>query len=72
MSRSKKCTVCEDRPVTSLTGMRICDACYQAFYYWKDKTPKQILDRSRNLDIYARRMDLMLGNVKRVRRKKTA
>jgi hypothetical protein len=40
----------------------LCDTCYAGMYYWKNKTPTQILRRQKQLAVLEERMELMGGN----------
>jgi hypothetical protein len=51
----------------------LCATCYAGMYYWKNKTPTQILRRRRQLYRLQGRMEMMTPNVKhldQVKRKK--
>ncbi len=53
------CTVCGEVECTNYKD--VCNACYAALWYWKNKTVKAIVTRKANLERYARRMDLIGG-----------
>lgn len=40
----------------------LCKACYSYMYYWHKKTPKELVNRSRQLQKFEARMDLLLPN----------
>jgi len=38
----------------------LCKKCYSAIHYWHKKTPKALVKRAQQLQIYRGRMDLMM------------
>lgn len=51
------CTVCEETECTNYKD--VCNACYAALWYWKNKSVKAIVARKADLDRFQRRMDLI-------------
>lgn len=66
----KKCVVegCFDEAIYS--DKSLCAACYQGMYYWKDRTPTDIVRRKRQIARLAHRMDYMQPNVRVARRRR--
>ena len=65
MAKRKKtngavCTVCEENAIDYPVA-ELCRNCYQALYYWKQKSVKAIVRRQHQLETYARRMDVIAG-----------
>ena len=50
-----------DRPM-EMPESGLCKTCYQGMYYWKDKTPTQVMKRQRQLAVLEERMEMMGGN----------
>lgn len=68
--------ICEidhcDREVHHTT-LGLCACCYASIWYWQRlKTPRELLERAKQLDIFQARTDLLLGNIKRTSRAKRA
>ena len=40
----------------------LCKTCYQGMYYWKDRTPTEVVKRAKQLQVLSDRMDMMGGN----------
>jgi len=55
------CSICEDREVTQMTKLGICDTCYNGMYYWRGKSVRQIMNRQKQLEVFQRRMSLLKG-----------
>lgn len=71
---TKKKETCEvdhcDRDVGH-PALGLCKPCYAALWYWQRlKSPGDLLERAKQLDILQARADLMLGNIKRTSRAK--
>jgi hypothetical protein len=58
---SPLCSICEDREVTQMTKLGICDTCYHGMYYWRGKSVRQIMNRQKQLEVFQRRMSLLKG-----------
>lgn len=67
----KLCVVegCTDKATHS--DKSLCSACYQGMYYWRDRTPTDIVRRKRQIARLAARMDYMQPNVRVVKRRRT-
>ncbi len=65
------CDLCDEIEATH-AGDTLCHKCYHRVLYWTGKTPTELMQRAKNLELYQRTMDVMLGNVKRISRKKAA
>lgn len=57
MSSKQSCLLCDNPAQVS----ELCNSCYHALYYWRNKTPTQMVHRMRKLDLYKRRMEFRLG-----------
>ena len=71
----KKCALCDRTESTHhITKAGLCTACDVCLHYWRKKTPSQMMARARQIDSFANRMEVLLGNVKTMkpRRRKTA
>lgn len=55
--RKPRCHLCTDYAVVA----GFCKACYNNLYYWRHKTPGQMVKRMHDLDRYRRRMEFMTG-----------
>lgn len=57
-------TVCHTPNCTGEVGERsvigLCGKCYSAIHYWHKKSPKQLIKRAQDIQIYRGRMDLMM------------
>lgn len=51
------CSVCDETECTNYKD--VCNACYAALFYWKQKSVKAIVKRQSDLQRFARRMDLI-------------
>jgi DNA-directed RNA polymerase subunit RPC12/RpoP len=67
--RTKWCDLCENIEATHAEET-LCHKCYHRVLYWTKKTPTQMMRRVKNLELYSKTMDAMLGNVKSITRKK--
>ena len=50
----------------------LCAACYAGMYYWKDKTPTQVINRVKQLARLSSRMDSLMPTVRHIRRRRRA
>lgn len=48
----------------------LCAACYQGMYYWRDRTPTDIVKRKRQINRLANRMDYMQPHVRVSKRRR--
>lgn len=46
----------------------LCRNCYQAMYYWRDRSPTDVMKRQKQLVVLENRMELMSGNRPRAKR----
>lgn len=61
----RKCELCDRTESTHhITTAGLCTACDVAIHYWRKKSPSQMMARSRQIDSFANRMSVLLGNVK--------
>lgn len=49
----------------------ICTACDMALRYWQGRTPRQMLKRAKQIQSFQNRMDVLLGNVTPMKKRKT-
>ena len=71
----KYCSLCDRTSKTHrISGEGICSTCEVALIYWKQKTNRQILKRARQIQSFANRMEVLLGNVRQApkRRRRAA
>lgn len=67
MTKQIQCSLCDRTSSTHhISQHGLCTACEMAFRYWKNKTPKQIMARARQVDSFHNRFEIMLGNIKRI------
>lgn len=67
----RKCILCDRTEKTHhISVERICTACDQAIRYWRGRTATQMIKRVRQLQSFHNRMDLLLGNVKSINKKR--
>ena len=50
----------------------LCSACYAGMYYWKGKTPTQVVNRIKQLARLTSRMDSLMPTVRHIRRRRSA
>ncbi len=50
----------------------LCNACYQGLYYWKDRSPTDIVKRKQKIARLQARMDYMQPSTRVVRRRRRA
>ena len=74
MPKHRQCALCDRTEKTHRIGVEsgICNVCESALYYWNGKTPRELMKRARQIDSFQNRMELMLGNVKRMPKRKRA
>lgn len=48
----------------------LCNACYSGLYYWQGATPTELVRHKRKLARCEARMDMKLGNVKTLKRRR--
>lgn len=72
MSKKIYCMVdgCFDTRKYVTSGL--CDACYSGMYYWKGRTPTDIINRKKQIARLAARMDLMQPATRVMRRRRRA
>lgn len=72
----RQCSLCYRTETTHRISKDagLCSCCESALRYWKHKTPKQMVNRARQIDSFQARMSLVLGNVKSmpVKKRRTA
>lgn len=63
---------CENEAAFPRLGL--CLSCYQAIRYWlrAAKTPKDILERKKKLQVFQNRMDHLMPNVVSIKRRRKA
>ena len=62
----KNCTLCNEEPIHHKSA-ELCRKCYGFLYYWRDRTPTQMMQRMRTLQRWTNRMNnAMRGRIKRV------
>jgi hypothetical protein len=70
----KQCILCDrterTHRIAPTTGL--CNPCEVALVYWKKKTPTQIIKRANQISSFQNRMEVLLGNVKTIKRRKRA
>ncbi len=66
---SKKCIVPECGKDAVSLGM--CMACYQRTRYWHDRPMKDKVKRINQIKVWESSLEMQLGNVRRMRRRKT-
>ncbi len=72
MSKKIYCMVdgCFDERKYVMSGL--CKACYGGMYYWKNRTPTDIINRKKQIARLASRMDLMQPATRVIRRRRRA
>ena len=50
----------------------LCKRCYQRLWYWTKKSPAQIVQRKRNLDMWSATVEQLQPTVKTIKRKRSA
>jgi len=71
----RKCALCDRTESTHhITAAGICKTCDVSLIYWRKKSSTKIMARARQIDSFHNRMELLLGNVKRLpaKRRKSA
>jgi len=68
----RQCSLCDRTDKTHRIGIEsgICSTCEVALIYWRGKTATQLVKRARQIDSFNNRMEILLGNVKRMPGKK--
>jgi len=51
-------------------GSGLCSACYAGMYYWKDRTPTDIVKRKQQIARLSSRMDYMQPTTRVARRRR--
>lgn len=49
-----------DKEVGERSIIGLCSKCYSAIHYWHKKSPKQLIKRAQNLQLYRGRMNLLM------------
>jgi hypothetical protein len=71
----RKCSLCDRTESThKISQVGVCSTCTVSIIYWRKKSTTKIIARARQIDSFHNRMELLLGNVKRLpaKRRKTA
>lgn len=67
----RKCSLCDRTETTHhITAAGVCKTCDVALIYWRKKSTSKIMARARQIDSFHNRMEVLLGNVKRLPIKK--
>jgi len=68
---NRQCALCHRTSRTHKIGKEsgVCSTCDVALIYWNGRTTTQKMKRAKQLDSFQARMDVSLGNVKRMKRK---
>lgn len=57
--------------VGDCSSIGLCKACYSSIYYWHKKSPRALIQRAQQLEVFCGRMDLLTpGNVSTMNRRK--
>jgi len=65
-----KCVVEGCNEEATCSDKSLCNACYQGMYYWKDRSPTDIVRRKRQINRLSHRMDYMQPNVRVTNRRR--
>lgn len=70
----KTCELCPRTSKTHNIGKEsgLCTACEASLRYWADKTPRQLMRRGRQIESFQARMDILMGAVKRPKKRRAA
>lgn len=70
----RQCALCDRTEKTHRISVEagLCNPCEVAIHYWSKKTPTQIVKRARQIDSFQNRMEIVLGNVKRMPKRRRA
>lgn len=67
----KSCSLCTRTSKThKISSVGVCSTCDVSLIYWNSKTTTQKIKRARALDSFQARMEVTLGNVRTIRRRK--
>lgn len=67
----RKCTLCDRTERTHhIMASGVCKTCDVALIYWRKKSTAKVMARARQIDSFHNRMEVLLGNVKRLPTKK--
>jgi hypothetical protein len=65
------CSLCDRTEKThKISSVGVCSTCDVSLIYWNGKTTTQKIKRARALDSFQARMEITLGNVRNLRRRK--
>lgn len=68
----KYCSLCDRTSKThKISAVGVCSTCDVSLIYWNGKTTTQKIKRARALDSFQARMEITLGNVRNLRRRKS-
>lgn len=42
---------------------QLCNRCYHWMFYWKDRTPTEVMERKQTLAFWAQRINMLMPNV---------
>ncbi|WP_455363549.1 hypothetical protein [[Eubacterium] cellulosolvens] len=70
----RQCALCDRTEKTHRISVEagLCNPCEVALSYWRNKTPTQLVKRARQIDSFQNRMELLMGNVKRMPKRRRA
>ena len=67
----KRCCLCDRTERThKISTVGVCATCDVALIYWGSKTTTQKVKRARQLDSFQNRMEITLGNIRTIRKRK--
>ena len=68
------CDLCPRTDKTHVIGREsgICNVCDAVLRYWQTKTPRHLMRRARQIDSFQARMEVLIGAIKRPKRRRAA